>query len=141
MFVSTPLNSICALTLDLILLASQATSVLMRWPETICFLGHTVVAESVNPIQATREAWQLVATETGVPALEIEVVCSDLEQHKARYLARVADIEGLEYGPWEDVLTREYEDWATRDLQIDTANSTMAQSCAELMQKLQNISL
>jgi predicted kinase len=100
-------------------------------------LGHIVVAESVNPIQITREAWRTVASEAGVPFLEIEVVCSDLELHKARYLSRVADIEGLVYGPWEDVLSREYEEWITRDLLIDTANKTMTESCEDLMDKIE----
>ncbi len=99
-------------------------------------MGHQVVAESVNPIQVTRDAWKLVATEAQVPSLEIEVVCSDLEEHKARYLARIADIDGLEYGPWEDVLNREYEVWTTRDLVIDTADRSIEQSCAELMHRL-----
>jgi predicted kinase len=100
-------------------------------------LGHTVIAESVNPIQITRDAWKAVASEAGVPFLEIEVVCSDLEQHKARYLSRVADIEGLVYGPWEDVLNREYENWSSRNLLIDTASKTMAESCEDLMNQIE----
>ena len=100
-------------------------------------LGHTVVAESVNPIEVTREAWRNVAKEASVPFLEIEVACSDVEQHKARYLARVSDIEGLTYGPWEDVLNREYEVWETRDVLIDTAGKTMSESSEELMLKVQ----
>ncbi|MCB1646649.1 MAG: AAA family ATPase [Pseudomonadales bacterium] len=96
-------------------------------------LGHKVVADSVNPIQVTREAWRSVASDAGVPHLEIEVICSDPEQHKARYLARIADIAGLTYGPWEDVVNREYEQWSTRDLQIDTAGQSVADSYREMM--------
>ena len=38
-------------------------------------LACTVVADSVNPLPITREAWRAVAGRAGVPVLEIEVVC------------------------------------------------------------------
>ncbi len=102
-------------------------------------LGHTVIAESVNPIQVTREAWLNVANEAGVAKCEIEVVCSDLEEHKSRYLTRVADIDGLEYGPWEDVLNREYKAWVSKDVRIDTAGRTIEESCEELLENIRAI--
>jgi hypothetical protein len=36
-----------------------------------------VIADSINPRPVTREAWLDVARRAGVPALEIEIVCSD----------------------------------------------------------------
>ena len=99
-------------------------------------LGHAVVAESVNPITVTREAWRQVAKASGSELCEIEVVCSDLKEHKQRYLARVSDIEGLEFGPWESVLEREYEAWTSRDLVIDTAGKAIGASQTELMNEL-----
>src|SRR5262245_37305856 len=44
-------------------------------------LGGTVVADCVNPDPLTRHAWQAVADRAGVRAINVEVVCSDLEEH------------------------------------------------------------
>jgi len=99
-------------------------------------LGHTVIADSVNPIQITRNAWRQVAEEARSTICEIEVVCSDVAQHKGRYLARVPDIAGLVNGPWEDVVNREYEPWATRNILIDTASVSIADSQVELLEKV-----
>src|SRR5690242_5756949 len=46
--------------------------------------GLTVVAESVNPLTVTRNAWRDVAREAGVDHVEVEVVCSDLAEHERR---------------------------------------------------------
>jgi len=100
-------------------------------------LGQTVIADSVNPIQITRDAWKTVAKETGAKICEIEVICSDIGEHKARYIARIADIDGLEYGPWDDVLDREYEDWASKDILIDTASKSISESQSELVSKIE----
>lgn len=39
--------------------------------------GNVVIADSVNPIAITRQAWRAVATENAAPYLEIELTCSD----------------------------------------------------------------
>ena len=99
-------------------------------------LGHRVIAESVNPIEITREAWRNVATESESRLCEIEIVCSNIEEHKQRYLSRVSDIEGLTFGPWETVTGREYDAWASKDFTIDTAGKTVAASQADLLNEL-----
>ena len=40
-------------------------------------LGHTVIADSVNPVEVTRSAWREVARRAGKRCIEIEIVCSD----------------------------------------------------------------
>jgi predicted kinase len=40
-------------------------------------LGSVVIADSVNPLEITRDAWLAVAARSGVTAVEIEVICSD----------------------------------------------------------------
>jgi predicted kinase len=58
-------------------------------------LGNVVVADSVNPLQLTRDAWIEVARPAGVPAIEIEIICSDAAEHRRRVEIRQADIPGL----------------------------------------------
>jgi hypothetical protein len=41
------------------------------------YMGRTVVADSVNPLAVTRDAWRQVAATTSSEIVEIEVVCSD----------------------------------------------------------------
>ena len=58
-------------------------------------LGRTVIADSVNPIQLTRDAWIGIAHRAQVRAAEVEVICSDPQQHRQRVETRPADITGL----------------------------------------------
>jgi adenylylsulfate kinase-like enzyme len=44
-------------------------------------LGGIVVADSVNPLTITRDAWRNVAAMATSAIFEIEVVCSDADQH------------------------------------------------------------
>jgi predicted kinase len=45
-------------------------------------IGNMVIADSVNPIFLTRAAWRAVAAAVPTPAFEIEIVCSDANQHR-----------------------------------------------------------
>lgn len=60
-------------------------------------LGRTVIADSVNPLQLTRDAWIGVADRAGANAIEVEITCSDPEQHRRRVETRIADIDGLRH--------------------------------------------
>src|SRR5262250_779249 len=51
--------------------------------ENLC-LGLYVIADCVNPLQLTREAWLRVARQSGVGIFEVEVTCSDLGAHQLR---------------------------------------------------------
>lgn len=86
-------------------------------------LGHIVVADSVNPVQASRIGWRRAAMEAGVPAIEIEVICSDTAEQRRRVEMRQADIPGHRLPSWQDVLALPYEPWAA-DLMIDTARQS-----------------
>jgi predicted kinase len=63
-------------------------------------LGLPVIADTVNPIEITRCAWREVAAKTGVPFVEIEVLCSDPAEHRRRVETRAADIEGFRLPTW-----------------------------------------
>lgn len=95
-------------------------------------LGLNVVADSVNPIAVTREAWRGVATELHVSFLEIEVICTDRDEHRRRAEIRPAGVQGLRLPTWQEVLDREYEPWDRDRLVIDTAGRTVAESRREL---------
>ncbi len=64
----------------------------MGWPENLA-LGSTVITDSVNPIQLTRDAYHEIARSVGVPCLDVEVVCSNPSLHRERVENRTVDIE------------------------------------------------
>jgi predicted kinase len=95
-------------------------------------IGRAVVADSVNPLRLTRDAWVNVAERAGVRAVEIEVICSLPEEHRRRVEARLSAIPGLPIPTWADVLAREYHPWDREHLVIDTANRTIEENVARL---------
>lgn len=100
-------------------------------------LGHTVIADSVNPIQLTRDAWIGVAERAGVQSAEVEIACTDPLVHRRRVETRYTDIEGMRLPIWEDVVRREYADWDRERILIDTAGKTTPE-CAEELQDALN---
>ena len=99
-------------------------------------IGRTVIADSVNPIQLTRDAWVEVAARAQVAALEIEITCSDINEHRRRVEARLSDIAGLKLPSWKDVVSREYHSWDRQHLVIDTASRSVEQSITLIREKL-----
>ena len=91
-------------------------------------IGRTVIADSVNPVQVSRDAWVEVANVARVTAVEIEVKCSDANEHRRRVEARTADIPGLKLPTWQEVVSREYDPWDREHLVIETAGRTVAQN-------------
>lgn len=86
--------------------------------------GRTVVADCVNPLSITRNAWRQIADRTGVRALEVEVRCSNVEEHRRRVENRMPDIPGLVPLTWNQVLAREYEPWDRDHIELDTARQS-----------------
>ena len=99
-------------------------------------LARTVIADSVNPVQLTRDAWMAVATRAQAGAVEVEVMCGDLERHQRRLETRPADISGLKLPTWEEVVSREYEPWTREHIVIDTSGKSVAESLNELCDAL-----
>jgi len=93
-------------------------------------LGHTVIADSVNPIEITRADWRSVAEKAGTDFLEVEVVSSDTDEHRKRVETRKTDIDGFTLPTWQAVETREYESWNTGPLVLDTAEKSAVQCVA-----------
>jgi predicted kinase len=97
-------------------------------------LGRIVIADSVNPIQLTRDAWLNVATRANVPALEVEIRCCDASEHRRRVEDRTSDIAGLTLPAWDDVMAREYGPWEREHLVLDTSIVALDQ-CVETIQQ------
>jgi predicted kinase len=95
-------------------------------------LGRIVIADSVNPLPVTRNAWLDVATRAGVDAAEVEVQCSDVLEHRRRVEQRLGLIPALSGPPWEDVVSRDYRAWDRQHIVIDTAGRTVEQSVATI---------
>ncbi|MGY2228784.1 AAA family ATPase [Pseudomonas tolaasii] len=95
-------------------------------------LGHRVIADCVNPVRESREAWKAVASAADVELVDIQVICSDRLEHQRRVEARTGDIPGLTPPTWQSVLAHEYEPWDEPPLTIDTAVMTVEQAVAAL---------
>ncbi len=99
-------------------------------------LGRVVVADGVNPLPVTREAWRSVAASSASAIVEIEVVCSDAVEHRQRVEGRTADIPGLIPPTWEAVLNHDYQAWSGPRVVIDTAllsaGEAVLKVCGEL---------
>ncbi len=104
--------------------------------ETNLRLGHVVVANSVNPLAVTREAWRRAAADTQSRIVEIEMVCSDPAEHRRRVETRTVDVAGLVLPTWEAVRQREYEPWDRPRLVLDTAGRTISEVFDELRSRL-----
>jgi predicted kinase len=91
-------------------------------------LGRVVVADSVNPLALTRDAWREAARVCGVAAIDVEVVCSDAVEHRRRVDTRPSDIPGHRLPTWAEVAAREYEPWTGDGIVLDTAGTDVAAS-------------
>ncbi|GMK40604.1 kinase [Paenibacillus sp. CCS19] len=126
------------LRVDVVEQAMRDAGIKLEGPEgyMICYglashnlqLGLDVIADMVNPIELTRQAWRDVAESLRIPYVEIEVICTDKEEHKRRVTTRVSDIPGLQQPSWEAVESRHYEPWDRDHIIIDTARHNIAQS-------------
>ena len=99
-------------------------------------LGRTVVADCVNPLSITRNAWKAVANRAGVAIVEVEILCSDLKEHRRRVEKRTADLALFRPPTWDEVLSREYDSWDNEHIVIDTIGSSVEESVRILHQKL-----
>lgn len=94
--------------------------------------GRDVLADSVNPLAVTRDAWRGVADDAGVGAIEVEVVCSDPVEHRRRAQTREIDVPGLDRPTWSRIQARRYEPWVREHLVVDTATATVSEAAARI---------
>ena len=99
-------------------------------------IGRMVIADSVNSLRITRDAWVQVATRAQVSAVEIEVTCSDANEHQRRAETRITDIPGLRLPTWKEVVSREYDSWDRDHLVVDTMGRTLDENVNMLRELL-----
>ena len=99
-------------------------------------IGRIVIADSVNPLPETRDAWVAVAKRTRTRVVEVEVICSDPDEHRRRAEKRVSDIPGLMLPTWQETISREYHPWARKRLVVDTARQSVEQSVQTLREAI-----
>jgi predicted kinase len=87
-------------------------------------LGLDVIVECVNPLAVTRDGWAATATGAGAAIIDVEVICSDLGEHRRRAEARASDVEGLVKPTWQQIQDREYDPWSRPRLVVDSATTS-----------------
>lgn len=102
-------------------------------------LGRTVVADSVNPWQLTRDAWRAAARSASADYLDVEVVCSDEAEHRRRVETRTTDIAGHVLPTWEQVIRREIHAWDHEPLRIDTSAIDVDQAVEQIKNRAAEI--
>jgi predicted kinase len=85
-------------------------------------LRRIVVVDCVNPLASTRVGWRGVARRAAVAIVEVELICSDLSEHRRRVESRISETAEMKLPTWDEVMAREYEPWAGEHLVIDTAH-------------------
>ena len=86
-------------------------------------LGHSVIIDAVNPVEAPRAAWRNLASKYQADLKIIECICADETVHRRRIEARVRNIDGMAEVSWARVIERraEYQTWTDRRLTLDTS--------------------
>lgn len=102
-------------------------------------LGRIVIADSVNPIALTRSPWRSIAGQTSSPILEIEIVCSDVREHRRRVESRTVDVPGLVLPDWASVLARKYEPRTDARTIIDTSEIDFYQAASNIVECMTSI--
>jgi predicted kinase len=82
--------------------------------------GQTVIADCVNPLRITRQAWRAAASRAATAIVEVEIVCSDPAQHRRRVDTRGTDFPGWTLS-WQEVVERDYEPWDRDCVRLDSA--------------------
>jgi predicted kinase len=96
-------------------------------------LGLTVIADCVNPWPLTRSEWRSVADRAGVRVIEVEIICSDTDEHRRRVESRRADLADHRLPTWAEVLGRDYRAWNGQRLVIDTAGRDVEECVHQIL--------
>jgi predicted kinase len=95
-------------------------------------LGRNVIGDSVNGRSVTRNAWRDTGARAGAQLIEVEIICSDPEEHRRRVETRNSEVPGLLLPKWQAVMARDYEPWDRDHLTVDTAVRSI-EDCVRLV--------
>ena len=98
--------------------------------------GLDVIADSVNPVKITRDAWREVGRRLGATVVDVDLFCSDPTVHRWRIETRMPDLPGQILPVWADVLGRKFEAHEGSDLRVDTAKLKVEEIAALIWQKV-----
>ncbi|WNZ76796.1 AAA family ATPase [Pseudomonas sp. P105] len=98
-------------------------------------LGRTVIVDCVNPVLESRIAWSEIASQASVRLANIQVLCSDKDEHRRRVETRMVDVPGLTPPTWQSVLDHEYEPWDEASFCIDTALVSPVQAVSMIIDR------
>lgn len=99
-------------------------------------LGVHLLVDSCNPINLTRRAWEAIAEDNHGDIINIEVICSDKNEHRQRIETRIMEVENLKPPTWIDVENRIFHPWEGERIVIDTAHKSIEESQKELDRKI-----
>ncbi|WP_424971552.1 AAA family ATPase [Dinoroseobacter sp. S76] len=90
-------------------------------PPAVLEQGSDVIADRVNPIPLTQEAWRAAMLEEGGRHLDVALTCSNTKEHRRRVETCKAEVPKPGLPDWQAVLTRTYEPLTAADLSLDAA--------------------
>ncbi|WP_070886879.1 AAA family ATPase [Pseudomonas sp. D2-3] len=99
-------------------------------------MGRRVITDCVNPVAESRQAWADTAAQAGCTLLNVQVICSDPDQHRQRVESRISDVPGLVAPNWQSVMAHEYEPWTQAPLTLDSAHLPVHAALALLVEHL-----
>ena len=99
-------------------------------------LGLSVVADCANDCMLARDAWRDVGLRAGAAVVEIEVICSGVDEHRRRVETRVADVPGLSLPSWQGTIGRKFEPWNRARFIVDTAKRSADHCVAAILAAL-----
>jgi predicted kinase len=102
-------------------------------------LGHVVIADCVNPIAMTRNAWMSVAMGCQATMVQVNIQCSNTQEHRRRVERRLTErpMQGLP--DWQSVQARQIDEWPEADLCLDTYMRTPDESVSAIMTALRRL--
>lgn len=102
-------------------------------------LGKFVIADSVNPVPESRHGWRHPAELADRPCIDVEVICSDVAEHRRRVESRSTDIDGFKLPTWERTISLQHQPWAEDRLLLDTARLEPSEAVARIETRIDAI--
>ena len=102
--------------------------------ETSLLAGADVVVDAVNPVEGDRRAWREIAARTDARLRFVELTCGDEREHRRRIEQREPDREHVPLPTWAQVQARRYAEWDDARLVIDTADGSIDESVARIVE-------